>query len=201
MSWVLNNSDVLSLTASTGAQSAVLNISQADTIAYQLNYTDVTPTVQSFVAADVTVNPANTITITDHGFFTGLKVALAGTNLPTGLSATNYWVIRVDADTISLASSLLNAQAGTAVHITGAGTTSDATLTPATLSQVAKLQQSNDGVTYFDVSGLTVTITGSGNTLWLVTSPPTFWHKVVVTPTAGAVTLDVIICSRAIVNQ
>jgi hypothetical protein len=28
---------------------------------------------------------------------------LTGTNLPTGLSATNYWVIVIDADTISLA--------------------------------------------------------------------------------------------------
>jgi len=201
MSYVLNNSDVLSLSNSTGAQSTAINISQADTIAYQLNYSDATPGAQSFVAANVTVNPANTITITNHGFFTGLKVALTGTNLPTGLSATNYWVIKVNANTISLASSLANAQAGTAVHITGQGTTADATLTPASLSQVVKLQQSNDGVTYFDVSGLTVTVSGAGNTLWLVTSPPTFWHKVVVTPTSGALMLDVIICSRAIVNQ
>lgn len=201
MSYVLNNSDVLSLSDSTTAQSAVVNISQADTVAYQLNYTDATPGAKTFVAADVTVNPANTIAITAHGFFTGLKAALTGTNLPTGLSATDYWIIRVDADTISLASSLANASAGTAVHITGQGTTADAALTPATLSQVAKLQQSNDGVTYFDVSGLTVTITGSGNALWLVTSPPTFWHKIVITPTSGALTLDVIICERAIVNQ
>lgn len=201
MSYVLNNSDVLSLTASTGAQSTVINISQADTVAYQLNYSDATPGAKTFVAANVSINPANTITITAHGFFTGLKVALTGTNLPTGLSATNYWVIVVDANTISLATSLANAQAGTAVHITGAGTTSDAALTPATISQVVKLQQSNDGVTYFDVSGLTVTITGAGNTLWLVTSPPTFWHKIVVTPTSGALTLDVVICERAIINQ
>lgn len=201
MSWILNNSDVLSLTNSTTTNSVVLNISQADTIAYQLNYTDTTPGVKSFVAANVTVNPANTITITAHGFFTGLKVALSGTNLPTGLSATNYWVIVVDANTISLASSLLNAVAGTAVHITGQGTTADAALTPASASQVVKLQQSNDGVTYFDVTSMTVTITGSSNTLWLVTSPPTFWHKILVTPASGSITLDVIVCERAIVNQ
>ncbi len=201
MSYVLANQTVVNLTASTVASSTPVNISQADTVCYQLNYSDATPGAKTFVAANVTVNPANTITITAHGFFTGLKVALSGTNLPTGLSATNYWVIRVDADTISLATSLLNASAGTAVHITGQGTTSDAALTPAGLSQVAKLQQSNDGITYFDVSGLTVTITGSGNTLWLVTAPPAFWHQVVVTPTSGALTLAVIDCIRAIVNQ
>lgn len=201
MSYVIANQTVVNVTASTIAVAQPVNISQADSVCYQLNYSDATPLLQNFVAANVTVNPANTITITAHGFFTGLKVALSGTNLPTGLSATNYWVIRVDANTIQLASSLVNANAGTAVHITGQGTTSDAALTPATLSQVAKLQQSNDGITYFDVSGLTVTITGAGNTLWLVTSPPAFWHQLVVTPTGGALTLAVIDCIRVIVNQ
>lgn len=196
MSVVIDSRDIFSLTNSTAAQSQTYNLATTDFISYQLNYTDATPGAQDFAAANVTVNPANTITITAHGFFTGLKVALSGTNLPTGLSATNYWVIVVDANTISLASSLANAQAGTAVHITGAGTTSDAALTPASISQVVKLQQSNDGKTYFDVSGVTVTITGASNTLWLVTNPPTLWHKIVVTPTSGALDLDVIVCNR-----
>ena len=201
MSWIVNNSSIFTLTDSSVSASAIVNIEQADTVAYQLNYTDATPGAQNFTHSNVAVNPANTITITAHGFNTGLKVALTGSNLPTGLSATNYWVIVVDANTISLASSLSNAVAGTAVHITGAGTTTDATLTPASLSQVVKLQQSNDGVTFFDVSGLTVTISGTGNTLWLVTSPPTKYHQIVATPTSGALTLATIICERAIVNQ
>ncbi len=133
----------------------------------QAVYTDATPGAKTFVAANVTVNPANTITITGHGFFTGLKVALTGTNLPTGLSATNYWVIVVDADTIQLASSLANAEAGTPVHITGQGTTADATLTPAAVSGVVvKLQASNDGVHFTDISGKTVTISAAGSVLW-----------------------------------
>jgi hypothetical protein len=133
----------------------------------QAVYTDVTPVAKTFVAADVTVNPTNTITITTHGFFTGLKVALTGTNLPTGLSATNYWVIVVNANTISLASSLANAVLGTAVHITGAGTTADATLTPAALgSVVIKLQMSNDGTNFTDISGKTVTVSATGSVLW-----------------------------------
>jgi hypothetical protein len=62
----------------------------------QAVYTDATPVAKTFVAANVKTNvqsPASSITITAHGFLTGLKVALSGTNLPTGLSATNYWVI------------------------------------------------------------------------------------------------------------
>ncbi len=201
MSYVQANNDIFSLVNSAIATSLVYDIRKDDSVCYQLNYADAAPPVDTFVAADVTVNPANTITITAHGYTTGLKVALTGTNLPTGLSATNYWVIRVDADTIKLASSLANAVAGTAVHITGQGTTADATLTPATLSQVVKLQESNDGVTFFDVSGVTVTISSGGNTLWQITQPATAYHKFVVTPTSGALTLDVIVCARAIVNQ
>src|SRR5260221_1979544 len=149
MSYVQANNDIFSLVNSAIATSLVYDIRKDDSVCYQLNYADAPPPVDTFVAADVTVNPANTITITAHGYTTGLKVALTGTNLPTGLSATNYWVIRVDADTIKLASSLANAVAGTAVHITGQGATTDATFTPATLSHVGKMQESNDGVAFF----------------------------------------------------
>lgn len=199
MSQVIKNQKILDVTASTTAQSAVLKLTEADSVAYQLHYTDATPAHKTFVAANVKTNvqsPASSITITSHGFFTGLKVALTGTNLPTGLSATDYWVIVIDENTISLASSLANASAGTKVAITAAGTTSDADLTPAAVSQVYKLQQSNDGVTYFDVSGITVTISGSGDTLWLISAPPTLYHKVVGTPTAGALTIWVLPCVR-----
>ncbi len=203
MSWILANTKVVNVVESAVAIAQVYDISQADTIAYQLHYTDATPAAKTFVAANVTPL-ADTITITAHGFATGLKVALTGTNLPGGLSATSYWVIVVNANTIKLATSLANATAGTPVDITSAGTTSDATLTAAALAttgQVIKLQQSNDGSTWFDVSGLTVTVTAAGDTLWLVTSPPTYWHRIVVTPTTGALTLFVQACVRAIVNQ
>jgi hypothetical protein len=132
----------------------------------QAVYTDATPSVKTFVAANVGVI-ANTITITAHGFFVGLKVALSGTNLPTGLSATNYWIIVVDVDTIKLADSLAHAVAGTAVDITTQGTTADAALTPAALSGVVvKLQMSNDGTNFTDISGKTVTIGAAGSILW-----------------------------------
>ncbi len=207
MSYVIQNGYNVNLTETSVISNTVVDVSQADTIAYQLHYTDATPTAKTFVAANVKTNvqsPASSITITAHGFSTGLKVALTGTNLPTGLSATSYWVIVNSVDSISLASSLALATAGTKVSITGAGTTSDATLTPAALVTtgfVVKLQQSNDAVAWFDVSGLTVTITAAGDTLWLVTSPPTYWHRIVSTPTTGALNLSVQGCQRVIVNQ
>ncbi len=202
MSYIQANNNIISLTDTSVSSGTVYDIRNFDSVCYQVVYTDATPGAKTFVAANVTVNPANTITITAHGFNTGLKVALTGTNLPTGLSATNYWVIVVDADTISLASSLLNAVAGTAVHITGAGTTSDAALTPASLSMVFKLQQGNIlGGTYYDVSGDTVTITGTGSVFWEITEPAAAYHNFLLTPTTGAVTIAVTVCARSIVNQ
>jgi len=203
MSFLRDNSNILPLTNSAIAVSKVYQLNGADSVSYQLAYTDATPAVASFVAANVNAT-TDVITVAAHGFSTGLKVALTGTNLPGGLSATNYWVIVLTVNTIQLATSLANAVAGTQVDITSAGTTANAALTPvslATTGVVIKLQQSNDGVTFFDVSGVTVTVTASGNTLWLVTNPPTLWHKILVTPATGSINLAIIVANLVTVNQ
>jgi hypothetical protein len=188
---MLQRSDsVLSVTANTQNQTADVDLSLYASACVQAVYSDATPAAKTFVAADVIVL-ADTITIASHGFFTGLKVALTGTNLPTGLSATNYWVIRVDANTIKLASSLALAVAGTPVDITAQGTTADAALTPATISQVVKLQASNDGTNFSDISGKTVTVTAAGNTVWDLGAVAFKVLRVVVTPASGAMTLTV----------
>lgn len=79
-------------------------------------------TLQTFV--DANVSAANdTITLTGHNYTTGCTVDLtnSGGALPAGLAtATTYFVIYVDANTIKLASSVTNAFAGTAVNITAA---------------------------------------------------------------------------------
>ena len=64
------------------------------------------------------------ITITDHGLSTGDEIKwVQGTTAATGLTnGTNYFVIKVDNDTLSLATNLTNANAGTAINITGQGT-------------------------------------------------------------------------------
>lgn len=63
------------------------------------------------------------VTITGHSFYTGERVVLTTTGaLPGGLYTSNtYYVIKVDANTISFASSLENAYDGTEVNISSAG--------------------------------------------------------------------------------
>lgn len=78
----------------------------------------------SFAEADVNVG-ADTVTVASHNLATGygpLQLTTAGT-LPAGLSPlTNYWIIRVNANTLQFAASLADALAGTPVPITDDGT-------------------------------------------------------------------------------
>lgn len=91
----------------------------------------------SFDGASAVDPSTEQITVTSNDWLhTGQAVALSGSSLPTGLSAGTYYVIRVSATLIKLASSLANAQNGTAVNITadGSGTcTLTQTLTNRTL--------------------------------------------------------------------
>jgi hypothetical protein len=69
----------------------------------------------------ITIATPGVVSLTAHGLLTGAKIILTTTGaLPTGLSAnTTYWVIRVDANTFQLATSLANAIAGTAITTSG----------------------------------------------------------------------------------
>lgn len=73
------------------------------------------PTVGTFT---ITLASPGVVTLSSHGLATGDGVYLTTTGaLPTGLSAnTRYWVIRLDANTFSLATSLANALAGTGIN-------------------------------------------------------------------------------------
>jgi hypothetical protein len=75
----------------------------------------------TFVDADVSVGN-NTITETAHGFQTGDKLQLTTSGvLPAGLAlVTDYYAIRVDANTIKLAISAYNAEWNNPVDITAA---------------------------------------------------------------------------------
>ena len=68
-------------------------------------------------------NPGVMTVDSNLSLYTGATVQVASTTtLPTGLSAaTDYYVIRTNATTLSLATSLANAHAGTGINITGAG--------------------------------------------------------------------------------
>jgi len=135
------------------------------------------------------------ITIATHPYVTGTKVALTtGGGLPTGLSATNYWVVRIDEDTIGLAATLILSAAGTLVNITAEGTGTH-TLTAATsTTNVFKLQKSNDSSNWTDISSMTVTIaTTAGTSLFEIVDPSYRYMRVLYTPSAGQVALTAII--------
>lgn len=69
---------------------------------------------------------ADTLTITDHKLCTGarIQVATSGGSIPGGLTAaTDYFAIKVDQNTIKLATTTANAISGNAIDITSAGAT------------------------------------------------------------------------------
>lgn len=184
--------DAVSVVESVTNKTVFIPVQGCDRLALYCVASDATPGAASFVAANVSP-AADTITVTAHGFVTGLKVALSGTNLPGGLSATNYWIIVVDANTVKLATSLANARAGTQVDITSQGTTADAALTPAALgSSTVDAKVSFDGVNAIAfASAKTITISGTGKQYLDLGSVNYPYIAVVFTaPVAGALTLD-----------
>lgn len=94
--------------------------------------TDYQSTIDGFkfwlgIDLDFTANSTtDRLTATAHGMVTGdgpFRLTNSGGALPTGLAAdTNYWCIRVDDNTIQLATSFANAQSSTAVNFTSNGT-------------------------------------------------------------------------------
>lgn len=91
------------------------------------NYTAAFAPLPSFVDFTFTANSSNEqCTATAHGLNTGdgpVRVSNSGGALPAGLAAvTDYFVIKVDANTFSFATSLANALAGTAIDLTTNGT-------------------------------------------------------------------------------
>jgi microcystin-dependent protein len=78
----------------------------------------IAPVVGTFT---VTIAAPAVVSLTAHGFITGDAVYLTTTGaLPTGLVAnTLYYIVRVDANSFNLATSLANAIAGTKITTTG----------------------------------------------------------------------------------
>jgi len=78
------------------------------------------------ISTFTSTHAAETLTITGHGLKTGdgpYRMTTSGADLPNGWAInTDYWLIRTDADTLQVATSLANANAGTAVAISDDGT-------------------------------------------------------------------------------
>ena len=139
------------------------------------------PPQNTFVADEVlngvaTVDTtANTIKIDNHYFETGYQMTYDITTLDAsataigGLSAGTYYAIKVDSNTIQVASSLSNANNGTALSLSAGGTGTQffigiqAVLTPTVSSGViTAVAVTNGGTGYSQTATITVTDSGSG---------------------------------------
>lgn len=156
--------------------------------------TNVAPAAGAFTAAVTDI-----CTKATHGYKTGLKVQLTTTvTLPGGLAlATDYFVIALTANTFSLASSLVLAQAGTAIDITDTGTGVH-TITPTALAGASiKLQGSMDNTTFVDLpikaSGdatKSANITATASVFLGETDLAVNWVRTYVTLTAGQLSIS-----------
>jgi len=151
-------------------ETAILDVDDCQRLEGHITVTVTTPSAFTFVDGDVSVAD-NTITKTAHGCKTGLKVAASnsGGALPGGTSATTYYIIRVDADTVKLATSQANALAGTAVDITSAAGGGTHTLTPnVTVAGTIKLQKNiepgDQTAIWSDILLMSASISGAGTT-------------------------------------
>ncbi len=150
---------------------------------------------------------ADSATITAHGQVTGVKGQLTTSGgLPTGLStSTDYFIIRVDADTVKFAASLALAVAGTAIDLTGYGTGTQ-TFTPTTSTgNVIKAQASLDGTYWTDITtanfpsikDATVTVsTATSGVVWDLLRPTFRYVNILFTPSAGQITFSVLINAK-----
>jgi len=163
-------------------------------LAIQANYTVASLVAKNFDPGDVNIF-TDQITVTGHGYTTGVKGQFTTTGtLPSGINlATDYWIIKVDNDTISIATSLANAQAGTVETLNSVGSGTH-TFTPTAFGgAVLKLQSSNDGTNFIDLPSCQITLSASGCSLFNVVEPAYRHLRFAFIPGAGAVDLKVVL--------
>lgn len=163
-----------------------------DVFAITVKGKGVTETAISITAlADVTVsgvtNASDLFTSVAHGMATGAgpyRLTNSGGGLPTGVAVdTNYWVIRLSADTFSLATTYANAITLTAVNITTDGTGTHTVQRDANDVIVALLVDRLNSVVGKNFTAAQVT--GSGDTdTWTVTATAAGdWFSLEIDPT------------------
>lgn len=153
---------------------------------------DVDTPAAVIVASAAIVFATGVWTSTAHGLSTGLKVQLSTSSaLPTPLAtSTDYFIIAVSANTFKIASSLVNAQAGTAITLSDSGV-GNQTVTPTALAGgTIKLQGSNDGTNWVDIGSAT-NVTADGNVGLSLDRPTYSYIRPYITLTAGHITASV----------
>lgn len=171
--------------------SALISVAVTGTGSNAQTTASVTP-LTGGVASEVDIT-TNTVSIPTHGYTVGLKGQLTSTGtLPAGLStSTDYFIIVVDANTVKFATSLANAQAGTAVDLTDQGSSAAVnTFTPTSLAGASiKLQQSNDkDDDLWSDLGSATNITVDATFFLEKDRPTTRWIRVAQILTAGHLT-------------
>lgn len=148
------------------------------------------------VVSEVDVD-LNTVSVPSHGFTTGYKIQLTTTGtLPGGLAtATDYFLIALTTSTLQFATSLANAQAGTAINITNEGSDGAVnTITGVALAGASvTFQCSNDGTNWADIQAAT-SITVDGSTFLNQPNVAYRYFKAVKALTSGQVALQGLIC-------
>ena len=159
-----------------------LNVGDISGYGLTLNIDVNTPAASVFTTDGLT----NLCVDVAHGLTTGLKGQVTTTGvLPTGISAvTDYYIIAGSTDTYYLATSLVNALAGTYITISDAGT-GNHTFTPTALAGGSyQLKVSIDGLNYVPLAAAT-NITADAEVFADEVDPLYNWVKVVYTLTAG----------------
>ena len=128
------------------------------------------------------------LTVTGHPFGTGTQVQLAGSDLPNGLSAsTNYYVIRVTANTFMLASTPANAFENTPVAFSDNGSGA-MTITPQAPTNMSGGAFLIGGFTHLEGEEVEVVADGFYETQGFIPRPKVFRHSDVSTG-ANSITL------------
>lgn len=195
---IFKNENLLSSVIPTGTGSNSCKLDGTQFYTCQAVYTVGSFSAATIATANITLSSDPThpseFNKTNHGLTTGLKVqaTTAGTLAVPLALATDYYVIRVDADYFALATSFANAVAGTRIAITDVGVTSTTLTAVALAGASVTFQESNDGLTWTDIQAAT-SITVTGSTMLKVTTPAAYF-KVVKALTAGSVDLSARLC-------
>jgi hypothetical protein len=174
--------------------SAAINVKDSNAIAIVGYVTVSTPAAITFPLTDVNVTD-DLITKANHGLITGLKGQFTTTDtLPDGLAlTTDYFIIRVSANTFQVASSLANALAGTEINIIDQGV-GDHTFTPTALAGGnIKIQGALEDVDakYIDltdanIGDASIAISANSKHFFVKVNPEFQFYRVVLDLTAGA---------------
>lgn len=183
-------------TAATTTNTPSVDLKYCDSLSVQAVASAVNATAGAFTAAVTDI-----CTKTAHGFLTGLKVQVSSaTTLPAGLSgSTDYFVIKIDADTFYLSDTYAHAVAGTnKINITDTGTGIH-TITPTPIAGcTVKVQVSNDNTNFDDLPSATANVTAIGS-VSIPCADSSYrhrWARAVLTLTAGQPAIVIIASGR-----